>query len=280
MNELPTSYYRWRIDIQEPLQDEAIALLSTLDFEGFEQESNYFWAYIDRELDAAVVSDCLSPLATDLNLVCEAVPVRNWNAEWEADYLSVFVAEGCQIYPAYREPEPGYEYNICITPQMSFGTGHHETTRLMVEQMLGLSLDGKRVLDMGCGTGVLGILAGLRGATEVVAIDNDPIAVDNARANFQQNGIHYAEVMEGSASEIPALGFEVILANINRNVLLADGHAYVNHLQAGGYLAISGFFDVDSLSILDYFLPLNMNLIDTRVDNHWVCHLLQKTASC
>lgn len=205
---------------------------------------------------------------------------QNWNALWEAGYDSVRIDDFCLIRPSFRPAEPGFRHTIEVQPEMAFGTGHHATTRNMVRLMAGLELTGKTVLDMGCGTGVLGLLAGQMGARRVVWIDNDPQAIQVTESNLQRNPLTGTEtqIRLGGAEILPATPtFACILANINRNVLLADGVAYRQALQPGGDLLLSGFLEQDRSSVGEYFVSLGFEIRQTLQTDGWLAQHLTRT---
>lgn len=224
-----------------------VAWLESIGYEGFWEEDHALHAYIPtEEFDPGGLKVILDQMALPKEAVTiqDLVP-QNWNQVWESNYPPVRVGDWCQIVTSFHEVLPGIAYTLHITPKMSFGTGHHATTRLMLQAIRGLNIEGSRVLDMGCGTGVLAILAARIGAASVVAIDIDPWSQENAIENKGINGCEHIEVLLGGKEVLPPKPFDVILANINRNVLLADMEAYVNHLLPGGTLLISGFHPED-----------------------------------
>lgn len=166
---------------------------------------------------------------------------RNWNSEWEGSFQPVEVGGEVRIRAEFHPPMEGFAHDLVITPRMAFGTGHHATTRMMIQAMLGLDLAGKEVCDLGCGTGVLAILAERLGATRILAIDNDPGAVDNAKSNIERNGCHAITVEKGDAASLKGLPFAAILANIERNVLLEGMPFLAGALRPGGTVLLSGF---------------------------------------
>lgn len=198
---------------------------------------------------------------------------QNWNAVWESQYEPVNIEGRCYVRAPFHAPVPGVEYDIVIMPKMSFGTAHHETTRLMISYMLGLQLDGKSLLDMGSGTGVLAILAAMKGAEPVTAIDNDEWAFNNALENTLSNNFGDIEVILGDSKSIAGKRYDVIFANINRNILLNDIPSYRISLNDGGKLFISGFYTED-LPLLEEKAGENgLRLLSKRVENNW-------TAAC
>ncbi|MEM9024708.1 MAG: 50S ribosomal protein L11 methyltransferase, partial [Bacteroidota bacterium] len=175
----------------------------------------------------------------------QKIAPQNWNATWEASFDPVEVDQRCRVRASFHAPSPSHAIEIVIDPKMAFGTGHHQTTWLMMHEMLDMDWNGTTVLDMGSGTAVLAILASLRGAEEVLAIDNDAWAVDNARENLQTNDIQNVQVLQGEADTLGDRVFNRILANINKNVILADIGTYARCLETGGQLVCSGFFAED-----------------------------------
>ena len=169
------------------------------------------------------------------------MPDRNWNAEWEQSFVPVEVDGTVRVRAEHHAPDPAFAHELVITPRMAFGTGHHATTRMMVRAMLGLELKGKEVCDLGCGTAVLAMLAERMGASAIIAIDNDEVAVSNARENLVRNGCHGITVEKGDAASLKALSFAAILANIERNVLLEAMPILAGALRPGGTVLLSGF---------------------------------------
>ena len=196
---------------------------------------------------------------------------KDWNAVWEADYEPVLIADQCYIRAPFHEPLPNVTYDIVIEPKMSFGTAHHETTALMIEYLLTEEIQGKRVLDMGAGTGVLAILAHQRGAAAVTAIDNDPWAYENNLENNIRNHISDMTVKLGDALSIGDDTFDLIIANINRNILLNDMHHYAKALNASGCIFFSGFYEGHDLDMIkEKAESLGLTFHSCKVRNHWV----------
>ncbi|RMG55433.1 MAG: 50S ribosomal protein L11 methyltransferase [Bacteroidetes bacterium] len=223
------------------------ALLAEAGFEAFESEGDRLVAYQAAHTYTSEQVDQVLSWLPDGPPAYETahIPAVNWNARWEADFQPVVVDQFCQIVPSFHTPAPGIAYTILIDPKMSFGTGHHETTRLMVRQLAELEVRGKQVLDMGCGTGILGILAAKMGARSVLGIDIDAWSSENSLENISRNEVTGMEVRQGDVTAIPDLRYDLILANINRNVLLNDMTHYAKHLSEEGILVISGFYEWD-----------------------------------
>lgn len=249
-----------------------MARLGELGFESFQETSEGLLAYIPaHDFDPSILNtEELWPADIEVNYTWRTVPDENWNAVWESNFEPVTIAGRCHIRAPFHPVRSDMEFEIVIEPKMSFGTAHHETTSLMIEVLLDADLDGKNVLDMGCGTGVLAILAAMRRAAEVTAIDNDEWAYHNALENVIRNKQPGINVYQGDAGMLENMKFDVIIANINRNILLSDMQSYVNCLDSGGLLLMSGFYREDLQLITEKAAALNMLYTDHRVKNNWV----------
>jgi len=236
---------------QEFLSDLLMNELAAIGFDSFDVNETGFSAFIPEHLfKEEIMQEQLAGYAADFEFTytMQIIPYQNWNEVWESNFPPVIVSEQVYIYANFHPAQPQYPYQIKMHPKMAFGTGHHETTLQMAEQLLDLSVEGLSVLDMGCGTGVLAILAGLKGAKSILAIDNDPIASNSATENFEINQLA-AKVICGDAKDIQELSFDLILANINRNILINDMAAYAASLVAGGIILFSGFYEEDLIFI-------------------------------
>ena len=198
----------------------------------------------------------------------------DWNSEWEKNYFQPIVIDGqCVIHSTFHTDLPQLPYDIIINPQMAFGTGHHQTTTMMLKAILANDFTGKTVLDMGCGTAVLAILAHMRGAAHVTAIDIDDWCTRNADENARLNHINDIEIIQGDANSLQSRYFDIILANINRNILLNDMSQYVKSLNAAGQLFISGFYSEDIPILTECANNLNLKLVDQlQIDNWTMLH--------
>lgn len=270
------AYLRVRVALAGDLREPCIALLSEIGFDSFEETPSGVDAYLPKELfDDAALRETLEILGDPAFEVSE-LEDKNWNALWESTIGNIAIDDFCQLVPHFRQPEPGFVHTLTITPKMSFGTGHHETTRLMVRNMRNTEMAGQTVLDMGCGTGVLGILAARMGAKAVTYIDIDPWSVDNTEENIAANDVQAgATVLLGDVAVLSGT-FDGILANINRNILTRDGAQYVAHLAAGGWLMVSGFYDRDVPEVQAYFEGLGCQLSGRQEENHWVSLAFRK----
>lgn len=236
-----------------------------------------FKAYIRRDLfDADALNAALAefPLP-DVTISYEQAEAedKNWNEEWEKNYFQPLVVDGrCVIASTFHKDVPTAEFNITINPQMSFGTGHHATTSQMISRLFTDDITGKEVLDMGCGTSILAILARLRGAAHCVAIDNDEWCVRNSEENIALNGVDGIDVSLGDATSLADKGpFDLIIANINRNILLADLKAYVARMKEGADIYMSGFYVEDIAKIRDESERQGLRFVDSRDLDGWAC---------
>lgn len=259
----------------------AIAMLSSLGFNAFDEIPQGFNAYIDEEnwSGELLLREMEVLIHLEVNsLSFKKLEPENYNAQWESTLKPVFVNQRVQIQPQGRAPEPGFQYTLQITPKMSFGTGHHPTTRLMILSLPENELRGARVLDLGSGTGILGILAAKMGAHSVRGIDIEEWCTENATENASLNGV--AEICHFETGTLDNLSekatFEVVLANINRNILLELAEKLVSSITKEGFLLLSGFFE-DDVAILDpVYSALGMKRISRQVEDRWACLTYKK----
>lgn len=256
-------------DIQH---DMLTTMLAEIGFDSFMDEDYALKAYCstDSRDDMAVESLLLDPAFADLRLLkVEEMPDKDWNELWEASYQPVVVNERCRVRAPFHEPDPSFEFDLVIEPKMSFGTANHETTAQIIQLMLETDFQGKEVLDMGSGTAVLAILAKKLGAGHTVAIDNDEWAYRNAFTNVDLNGVSDIDIILGDALSIQGQ-YDVVLANINRNILLRDMHYYVEAMKPGAHIFFSGFYteDLESIKVEAERLGLHYERHLTR--NNWV----------
>jgi ribosomal protein L11 methyltransferase len=233
----------------EIVKDVLAATLADVGFETFVQVPGGLDAYVPASLfSKQKVSELLAylPVKADISWLHHELEDKNWNEEWERHYFQpIVIGDECCIHSSFHQPEKKYRYDIMIDPKMAFGTGHHQTTGLILKEILSLDMQYKTVLDMGCGTAVLAILASMRRATSVTAIDIDEWACNNAHENVQLNGVDNVRVLLGGAELLGDSTFDVILANINRNILLRDIPLYDKVLNRGGQIIMSGFYRED-----------------------------------
>jgi ribosomal protein L11 methyltransferase len=264
-----------RVNPLDPWRDLLIAQLADAGWEGFEETTNGFKAWISVEsFDEMLMQQALE-LETHgeivkLNHELTTIGSKNWNREWESNFQPVWVADTCYIRAPFHPVRPEAIWQITIEPKMSFGTGHHETTSLAVEWLLETDLKGKSVLDMGCGTGVLAILAAMKGAWPVTAIDNFLYAWENTRENAERNAYPDIEVLLGDASLLGKQQYDVIIANITRNVLIQDMGAYKRALKSAGCVILSGFLEGDKQHVIQAAKQMGLNLDGEKFRNGWV----------
>lgn len=257
----------------DPSREGAVAYLADQGFEGFLEENDSVTAYRTVRDNDTPVDAIINELPVDLSgkWEHEKIPEKNWNADWEASYDDVRMDKKLRIRAPFHPALPGFRYEIVIEPKMSFGTAHHPTTSLMLEALLDEDPKGLHILDMGTGTGVLAILAAIRGASKVYAVDNDEWAYDNARENVERNNAGEVEVVLGGAEKIKGKKFDLILANINRNVLLEDLEKYTACLKNGGHIIMSGFYLSDLPVIRSKAEEIDLSFLRYSEREQWAC---------
>ncbi|MCX2720561.1 50S ribosomal protein L11 methyltransferase [Lentiprolixibacter aurantiacus] len=269
---VPYLEYNFQISPQQPATDILIAELAELGFDSFVETETGLQAYIPYEGEVPDLSGVgiLSNPEFEISHNRKEVEPINWNETWEKNFHPILIEEHCAIRAPFHQPFE-VPYEIVIEPKMSFGTGHHETTHMMLQYVLKAELEGKSVLDMGCGTGVLAILAGMRGAQSVTAIDIDNWSYENSMENVKRNGQPDIEVIQGDASLLAGRKFDIILANINRNILLEDLPTYREALIApGGELYLSGFYEEDLPLLTDKCNSLGLRFSEKLKKGDWV----------
>ncbi|WP_314807622.1 50S ribosomal protein L11 methyltransferase [Capnocytophaga granulosa] len=255
-----------------------MAELAEVGFDSFEDTPTGIKAYIPKNSwNEQILQDIylLSNPEFTISYQITEIEQVNWNEEWEKNFSPIVVEDLCTVRANFH-PVPNTRYDIVITPKMSFGTGHHETTYMMLQQLLPLSLEGTKVLDMGCGTGILAIMAALRGARDITAIDIDPWCVENATENVQQNNCSFITIKEGDVSLIAGEQYNLILANINRNILLSDIPAYIQALLPQGLLLVSGFYEEDLPAIKEKCQEVGLTYLSHIERNRWVSAKFQR----
>lgn len=234
---------------RQPASEILVSELADSGFESFADTAEGFRAYIPESAFSDSLLSVFQDFDPDLAKVSvkvNKIASRNWNAEWEKQYDPIRIEGRLLIRAPFHEPAATGELELVIQPQQSFGTGHHPTTRLMAQKLLTMPLSRRYILDMGCGTGVLAILAAKLGASGVLGIDIESNAVENARENILRNGVSGVQIEEGTEKNIGERKFDIVLANINKNILLGAMPAYVRSLNPGGELLLSGFFVTDT----------------------------------
>ena len=255
-------------------KDLLINSLAEIGFDTFEELNQGFKAYIPlSDFDEEKLSRLADSFANmfSFTYVAESIPHQNWNEVWESNFEPLSVANRCYIRATFHEPQPEFEHEIVIDPKMAFGTGHHQTTALMMEFMLEENFSAKRVLDMGCGTGILAILASKLGAEEILAIDYDEICYQSTVENSELNSVDNIKALLGSKEVIPDFKFDIILANINRNILLDQLDRYSEVCSPGGSLFLSGFYEEPDLDILKQKCEsVGFQYLQHKELNNWV----------
>ena len=256
-----------------------IARLGEIGFESFEETPEGISAYIQTGLfnSELLEKHSFNKDFPAVQFATATIAAQNWNAVWESNFSPVTIGEKCHIRAPFHPPAPEGMTELVIEPKMSFGTAHHETTALIIEQLLNLELSGKSLLDMGSGTAILAILASKMGADPVTAIDNDEWAYHNAIENVERNKTPNISVYLGDASLLGELDYEIILANINRNILMNDMHAYVGILKPGGLLIMSGFYRSDLDAIIKQAASLGLDSAGFTEKNNWVAARFRKS---
>jgi ribosomal protein L11 methyltransferase len=264
--------YTFDISPREPATEILIAELGFAGFESFVETELGVVAYIQKPDWNANILEDIYILKNDefsISFTSEEIEQVNWNKEWEKNFQPIEVDGKCAVRAPFHE-KSNVEFDIVIEPKMSFGTGHHETTHMMIQHILKLDLTGKKVLDMGCGTGILAILAEMRGATQLDAIDIDNWCYLNTVENIERNSCKKINAYEGDASLLTSKKYDVIIANINRNILLKDITTYTTCLNENGTLLLSGFYVEDIPLISDECAKNGLNFEENIELNNWV----------
>ncbi len=267
--------FNFKIKPLQPWNEILMAELIEIGFDSFTEEYDGILGYIQKDLfkeEELKEIYLLQNEEIEISYTYEEMPNINWNEEWEKNFSPINVENKVLIRAEFHDSDPNM-HEIVIQPKMSFGTGHHPTTHLMIQQMLDMDLEHKKVLDMGCGTSVLAIFAKQKGAGRTVAIDIDEWSVENSKENAVRNNVEL-DIALGTADNLGKEKFEIILANINRNILISDIPTYVSVLEDGGKLLLSGlcFFDVDD--ILEVCTEQNLTLEKKIQREEWVSLLL------
>ena len=264
--------YTFTVTPKDPAVEILIAELGSIGFESFVENENGVTGYIQKEDWNSTILDDIFVLNSDeftIEYNQNEVAQTNWNAEWEKNFSPIQVDDLVSIRAPFHE-NPNLKYDIVIEPKMSFGTGHHETTHMMVQHLLQLDLENKKTLDMGCGTGILAIFAEMKGANPIDAIDIDNWCYENSLENVTRNNCENISVFEGDSSLLVNKKYDLIIANINRNILLMDMKVYTNCLNENGVLLLSGFYE-DDIPVIDAEVSkYNLKLENFIKRNNWV----------
>jgi ribosomal protein L11 methyltransferase len=264
--------YQFTVSPFQPGTEILIAQLGEAGFESFVENEDGVTAYIQKiewKKDILEGIQILSSQEFQISHTISEIAQVNWNEEWEKNFEAIEVDGRCIVRAPFH-PKLNLEYEIVIEPKMSFGTGHHETTYMMLQHILENDFSNKSVLDMGCGTAVLAILAEMRGASKVDAIDIDPWCFENSKENVERNNCKNISVVLGDALVLSDRKYDVIIANINRNILLNDMEMYRSCLSKGGELYLSGFYNDDLPIITDCCNKLGFTFVDKKERNRWI----------
>jgi ribosomal protein L11 methyltransferase len=268
-----------QISPSEPFTDLITFRLGEIGFEMFEDQPGGMKAFIkaeqfDETEIRSIIEECTG-LGAEISYKIELIPWQNWNETWEKNFSPEVISNRIYIRAGFHPPAPEYPIELIVEPRMAFGTGHHPTTRQMMEQMLLLDFNDKSVLDMGCGTGILALLAGKLGATKLTAIDYDPNSVEITIENARLNNVEGVHTLLGEADKIHG-DYDLVLANINRNIILNDLPAYKAAMHSGSLLLTSGYYldDLDAIRSEAEFHGLQY--VHHSEQDNWCCALFLK----
>jgi ribosomal protein L11 methyltransferase len=262
------------ITTEDYQQDLLINALGEIGFDTFEELELGFKAYIPEEIfDQGALDEQLLPYKDLFTFSYEITLIqqKNWNEVWESNFEPIEIGNKIYVRATFHEPKPEFEYEIVIDPKMAFGTGHHQTTAMMLGLMLENEFAGKKVLDMGCGTGILAIMAAKLGAGDITAIDYDPVCYESTIENSALNNVDNIKPLCGSKEVIPDEQYDTILANINRNILIDQMQRYAEVLKTDGEIYFSGFYESPDLDIItDEARKYGLKYITHKKDKEWV----------
>lgn len=273
-------YTRLQAKCSSELSEILMAELSQVGFDSFMETQSGFEAYAEQEqYDKEEVNSILDRYQklSSFQFSFDRIEKKNWNEEWEKNYQPINVEGMCLVRAEFHKPEKSFPYEIIITPKMSFGTGHHQTTYLMIKNQLDIDHKNKRVMDAGCGTAILSVMASKLGAAEVEAFDIDEWSVINGEENKTLNETRNIRLQQGSINQVELNGkFDIILANINKNVLIDEIKIYNEYLKAGGLMLLSGFYNHDIADLLNEVCALKLREQKRDERETWACLLLVK----
>ncbi|MDE5744954.1 MAG: 50S ribosomal protein L11 methyltransferase [Paramuribaculum sp.] len=276
-------YVEVRFDLtpcNETYTDVIASILAERGFESFVPDETGLTAYIKKEDFTPDCTDILSllPFECDINVSIDVIEGQDWNAEWEKNYFKpIVIGNQCVIHSSFHKDVPKCRLDIVIDPKMAFGTGHHATTSQMAERIMNSDVRGKKVIDMGTGTGILAIIAAMEGANEVIGVEIDPAAHANAQENIALNSHPEIDIRLGDVKCVENVSeADLLLANINRNIIIADIAAYARALRAGGTMFLSGFYAEDIPLITAEAKKYGLTLTESTEQNKWACITLTK----
>jgi ribosomal protein L11 methyltransferase len=264
--------YQFLTGKDRQLKDILISGLADIGFESFMDDDTGFLAYVQEpDFQEAALQEVLASFPEKPEYRSKRIEPENWNAVWEAQFDPIRVSDRCVIRAPFHPAFEDGSIELIIEPKMSFGTGHHATTRLMCEALLALEVGGKRVMDMGCGTGVLGILAAKLDAAAVEGIDIEEWAVENARENAERNKVAMSVLLGGAEQLVAGVTYDIFLANINRNILVQDMDHYCKAMHAGSYLLLSGFLEPDVPALKELCAAKGLTFMEEKAEDTWRC---------
>lgn len=272
------TYQVYSIESSPETSEILIAFLGQLPFDSFQETETGLEAYVSKDEDQRVIIEKLEELQTQFNFTFQSheMAPQNWNAVWESNFQPILIGDFCVIRADFHDAFPNVEHEIIINPKMAFGTGHHATTFMVVELMKGLDFSGTKILDYGCGTGILAILAAQLGAKEIEAVDIEIESYENTIENAQINGINHIKAIHGTLNDINTTGFDIILANINRNVILDSLPTLYGQLRENGKLIVSGFIERDLPILLKTATNQGFFPLKTKQKDTWVSIIFER----
>jgi ribosomal protein L11 methyltransferase len=273
-------YLEFKISCKESFREILIAELAEVGYDSFLETDEGFDAYIQEDLfDRNAYQQVIDQYqdAASLQVIEAIMPKVNWNEEWEKNYDPIEVGDQVYVRASFHQPRAEFKYEILINPKMSFGTGHHATTFLMLSHQLTIDHSEKRVLDIGAGTGILAIMAHQLGAGHIEAFDIDEWCVENGNENFDLNGMSGVRMGKGTVREVKPQGeFDIVLANINKNVLLDEMDVYATLVKTNGYLLLSGFYEHDVLDVAEKAFQYGFVEKELKTKDDWAALILEK----
>lgn len=273
-------YLEFKISCKESYREILIAELSEVGFDSFLETDEGIDAYIQEEvLNRTAYQEIIDRYeeVAFIKVMEGKMAKVNWNEEWEKHYDPITIGDQVYVRASFHDSKPEFKYEILINPKMSFGTGHHATTFLMISHQLNLNHQGKRILDIGAGTGILAIMAHKLGAKEIEAFDIDEWCVENGNENFELNSMSHVRMGKGTVREVnPSGEFDILLANINKNVLLEEMKGYSRLVKKGGNLLLSGFYEHDIADILKKANAFGLELVDEKIKENWAALVTKK----
>lgn len=273
-------FFELVIEVNPEFSEILMAELAELGFDSFTEEPTGLNAYVeDVQFQEAATKQLLEQYAvkTPLLYTINGIERKNWNAEWEANFEPIVIAKNIYVRADFHPEGVGFDHEIIITPKMSFGTGHHETTSMVLEHQLSINHQQKTVLDIGCGTGILAILAAQLGAKKVDAFDIDEWSVENSRENFELNNVSIS-VRQGIIQDQPTAKYDILLANINRNILIDQIPLYVDFMAEKSVIVVSGFYEKDIADIENVAAANGLQKAATLTKNNWASVVFERKA--